>query len=217
MSSGSLQDRLLLDNPEGQEQNALLQEFMKLYSGGDGTQLPAAAQEQQQAGNYKTVDPTPEFCIKSKSSDGKTKIFLNMCSAEHLPSPKDITDQELVSLLESEDPSRFRVPMSLGEPHAEVDKSGNGCTVYDIVISKSFCDKISKNDLFMGFFMSVVMEGLENKYEVTLNREWVKLRNKKCMGKVLTQHIRTESKPWIMEMDPSTYPARPDAGRCVSE
>lgn len=193
-------ESLLLENSENDDQNALLEEFMKLYGG------EAPVQPDDKDKNYKTVEPTPEFCIKTKSADGKTKIFLNMCTADHIPSPKDISDQELIALLDSEDPSRFRVPMSLGEPHAEVDKGGNGCTAYDIAISQSFCEKIKTSDLFMGFFMSVIMEGLESKYEVTVAREWVKLKNKKCMGKILTQHIRNQSKPWIQEVDPSSYP-----------
>ena len=39
-----------------------------------------------------------------------------------MPAAKDITDEELLRLLEAEDPSGFRIPMSLGEPHAELDK-----------------------------------------------------------------------------------------------
>ena len=39
-----------------------------------------------------------------------------------LPAPKDISDDELVRLLDAEDPSGFRIPMSLGEPHVELDK-----------------------------------------------------------------------------------------------
>jgi len=51
-----------------------------------------------------------------------------VCLVQHfsvlhqLPAPKDITDEELLKLLEAEDPSGFRIPMSLGEPRAELDK-----------------------------------------------------------------------------------------------
>ena len=45
--------------------------------------------------------------------------FADVCQ---LPAPKDIGDEELLKLLEAEDPSGFRIPMSLGEPHAELDK-----------------------------------------------------------------------------------------------
>lgn len=34
-----------------------------------------------------------------------------------------MTDEELLKLLDSEDPFGYRIPMSLGEPHAELDKS----------------------------------------------------------------------------------------------
>lgn len=38
-----------------------------------------------------------------------------------MPSPKDITDEQLLVLLESGDPTQYRVPLSLGEPHTEKD------------------------------------------------------------------------------------------------
>ena len=50
------------------------------------------------------------------------KIFLFIFQ---LPAPKDISDEELLKLLEEEDEEEqlsFRIPMSLGDPHAEVDK-----------------------------------------------------------------------------------------------
>lgn len=188
------QKKLLLTGESEAEKEALIKDFIDMYG------APSAQPNPEQQANYKTVHPTAEFCIKSKSEDG-SKVFLNMCTAEHIPTPKDISDQELVALLDSDDPSGYRVPMSLGEPHAEVDRTGNGCTAYDIVISDQFCNKIKVNDLFMGFFMSVIMEGIDSKYNVKLSREWVKLKNKKSMGNILPQHIRNASKPWIMEMD----------------
>lgn len=49
---------------------------------------------------------------------------------QQVPPPKDISDDELLRLLEAEDPSGFRIPMSLGEPHAELDKGA----VSDILV-----------------------------------------------------------------------------------
>lgn len=84
------------------------------------------------------------LCLKTKTKDNR-KVFLNVCTTQNvrsppqfitpaelrlvlhssfqIPKPKDVTDEELLRLIESEDPSSYRVPMSLGEPHAEVDKS----------------------------------------------------------------------------------------------
>ena len=40
-----------------------------------------------------------------------------------VPSTKDLTDDELLKVLESDDMTHFRIPMCIGEAHAEVDKS----------------------------------------------------------------------------------------------
>ena len=40
-----------------------------------------------------------------------------------MPVPKDISEEELLRVIESADPTGYRVPLSLGEPHAEIDKS----------------------------------------------------------------------------------------------
>ncbi|XP_053307659.1 PIH1 domain-containing protein 1 [Spea bombifrons] len=150
----------------------------------------------------KQIRPQPGFCIKTKTSKD-TKIFINICKSSHIPAPPDLNERELVTILESDDPSGYRVPMSIGEPHVEVDNSGGGCTAYDIVINNSFFDKIKGNELFREFFITVAMEGLENKYELELSREWRMLKNRKFMGSVFEQNIRTQSKPIIQEMNPS--------------
>lgn len=54
--------------------------------------------------------------------DGGGKVFINVCTSDVLPAPEDITDQELIKILESDQPSDFRVPMSIGPPHEEKDK-----------------------------------------------------------------------------------------------
>lgn len=61
----------------------------------------------------------------------------------------------------------------------------------------------------MGFFMTVVYEGLENKYNMNLSRDWVRLKNKKSIGQIIPQKIRTKGKPvGIEEMDDSNIDMR---------
>ncbi|KAM8927758.1 PIH1 domain-containing protein 1 [Pelodytes ibericus] len=154
------------------------------------------------------VRPQPGFCIKTRTSKN-TKIFINICKSSYIPAPPDLSEQELVTILESDDPSGYRVPMSIGEPHVEVDNSGSGCTAYDIIINDSFFEKMKANELFREFFITVAMEGLENKYEMELSREWKMLKNRKFMGLISEQNIRTKSKPIIQEMDTSVSPNNP--------
>ncbi|KAK1138529.1 PIH1 domain-containing protein 1 [Acipenser oxyrinchus oxyrinchus] len=125
--------------------------------------LLQAAQEMQSqvTPNSKPIKPEPGFCVKTKTSGGG-KVFVNICQSSQIP-PPDISEAELVELLQSEDPSGFRVPMSLGEPHAEIDNSSNGCTAYDVVINPECFNKAKGSELVLEFLICVA-RGLENKY-----------------------------------------------------
>ena len=77
----------------------------------------------QPEGKY--VLPEPRCVIKVKN-DNDEKVFLNICTSNELPAPRDISEEELAKLLDDPDALNFRVPIGLGNPHAEVDKTGNG-------------------------------------------------------------------------------------------
>jgi len=91
--------------------------------------------------------------------------------------------------------------MSLGEAHKELDNSGKSCTAYDVVINSEFYEIILSRDVMRGFLLTVTMEGLEAKYNISLDRNWSVLKNRKFLGSLPEQNIRTVSKPWIMEMN----------------
>jgi hypothetical protein len=48
--------------------------------------------------------------------------------------------------------------------------AGEACSAYDVCISPDFCKKIFENATFMGFLMSILIEGLEEKYKIKLDR-----------------------------------------------
>ena len=73
--------------------------------------------------------------------------------------------------------------------------------MYDVVINESYLLKIQKNNFLMRFFMTVVFEGIESKYSLTLSRDWIMLKNKKCIGDINRHKIRNRSKPVIQEMN----------------
>ncbi|XP_072016431.1 PIH1 domain-containing protein 1-like [Amphiura filiformis] len=198
MSTNSKSDKSLLvpdEEIEGGLQDALYKQLLLQAAEAGHLDLPG---NEGQEPISKLVTPEPGFCVKTKDDQGN-KIFVNICKTEHMPAPKDISDEDLVKLLQSDEPD-FRVPLSIGEPHAEVDKGGKGCTAYDIAINSEFYNKIGTSDLFKGFFMSVVIEGLENKYNILLDKNWIQLKNKKCHGVITEHNIRTKSKPRISEV-----------------
>ncbi|CAN9505860.1 unnamed protein product [Ophioblennius macclurei] len=174
-------------------------------------QLLLQTMEQMQTENpdSKVIRPQPGMCVKTVSEPDKQKVFINICQSHAVPPPPEISKDELVELLQSDDPSGYRVPMSLGEPHTEVDNSSQGCTAYDVVINQDFFQKCQNDPLFHQFIILVSVEGLENKYNLELSRVWKVLKNRKFLGSVVEQNIRTKSRPVIEELQPQECKATP--------
>ena len=82
--------------------------------------------------------PKPGYVIKLRSSKDE-KVFINVCTSDKIPAPKEVSDQELVDILQSVDPTQYRVPMSLGEPHVELDNRGQGVVYSILEIRDSQC------------------------------------------------------------------------------
>lgn len=101
--------------------------------------------------------------------------------------------------------------MSIGEGRTEPDKSGAPATVYDVAINPEFFKKIEKDDLFQTFFLTVVFEGLQDKYQCELDmQKYTILKNRKSIGTLQSHRIQirdiktSENKvnpPLIEELD----------------
>lgn len=130
------------------------------------------------------------FCVKTFMKPDNKKIFVNICLTEAIPCPRDITNEELMKILNSEDPSSYRVPMSIGEGRTELDKSGAPATVYDVAINPKFFTKIENDDLFHTFFLTVVFEGLQDKYQFEIDsQKYSVLKNRKSIGTLQSHRI----------------------------
>ncbi|XP_063532348.1 PIH1 domain-containing protein 1-like [Cydia strobilella] len=139
----------------------------------------------------KIVKPRPGFCVKTFTKPDNKKVFVNICLTEAIPSPRDITNDELMQILSSEDPSSYRVPMSIGEGRTEPDKSGAPATVYDVAINPEFFKKIEKDDLFQTFFLTVVFEGLQDKYQFEIEmQKFTVLKHRKSIGTLQSHRIQ---------------------------
>ena len=95
----------------------------------------------------KFIIPKPGFVIKIKNDTGE-KIFMNVLSSSELPPPKDISEHELQQLIDNPDATQFRIPLALGDPHAETDKSGNGIHVIFLYIIYK-CRKKFSNSTYL--------------------------------------------------------------------
>ncbi|XP_062295406.1 PIH1 domain-containing protein 1 [Scomber scombrus] len=195
---------LLNSEMELQQQEELYQQLLLQTMGNMQTENP----------DSKVIRPQPGMCVKTVSESGMQKVFINICQSNSVPRPPHLSREELVELLQSEDPSGYRVPMTLGEPHTEIDNNSKGCTAYDVVINQEFFQMCQKDPLFQQFVILVSLEGLEHKYNLALSRDWKVLKNRKFLGSVSEQNIRTKSRPVIQELQPqqsfSATARRPD-------
>ncbi|XP_053462581.1 PIH1 domain-containing protein 1 isoform X2 [Nycticebus coucang] len=163
--------------------------------------LLQASKEFQQAQTNRPdstqIQPQPGFCIKTNSSEGK--VFINICHSASIPPPADVTEDELLQMLE-EDQTGFRIPMSLGEPHAELDAKGQGCTAYDVAVNSDFYRRMQNSDFLRELVVTIAREGLEDKYSLQLNPEWRMLKNRTFLGSISQQKIRSQQRPRIQEL-----------------
>ncbi|KAI6660521.1 PIH1 domain-containing protein 1 [Oopsacas minuta] len=141
--------------------------------------------------------PTPVFCLKTKLNNTNDKIFINVCTSDQMKKPPDVTDEELIKIIRTQDCSQYRVPLSLGEPRTELDRSHNACVVYDVIVHSCLYTESQKRPIMMEFLLLLLVEGLEAKYDIELNREMRRMQNIKCMGTPTEHRIRTQSKPRI--------------------
>lgn len=183
---------LLNTELELQQQEELYQQLL----------LQTMGKIQSEAPDSRVIKPQPGMCVKTILESSKEKVFINICQSNSVPPPPHMSRDELVELLQSEDPSGYRVPMSLGEPHTEIDNSSQGCTAYDVVINQDFFQTCQKDPLFQQFIILVSVEGLENKYNLELSRDWKVMKNRKFLGSIGEQNIRTKSRPVIQELQP---------------
>ncbi|MBW01785.1 PIH1 domain-containing protein 1, partial [Eschrichtius robustus] len=104
--------------------------------------------------------------------------------------------------------------MSLGEPHAELDAKGQGCTAYDVAVNSDFYRRMQNSDFLRELVITIAREGLEDKYSLPLNPEWRILKNRPFLGSISQQNIRPQQRPRIQELGNLYMPdsPRPEKG-----
>ncbi|XP_019864189.1 PREDICTED: PIH1 domain-containing protein 1-like, partial [Amphimedon queenslandica] len=75
------------------------------------------------------------------------------------------------------------------------------CTVYDVIVGSSFYDTIQSRPIMKDFLLTIVLEGLEEKYTLRLCRECKIMKNRKFLGNLPEQNVRKAPKPFIIEME----------------
>ncbi|GJQ82114.1 hypothetical protein Trydic_g15901 [Trypoxylus dichotomus] len=139
----------------------------------------------------KLVKPVPGFCVKSREIGTETKVFINVCKTDAIPPPpKHITEDELAELLESDEVTEYRVPMSIGEMRTEPDKKGEEAKVCDVAINDIFFVTLEKSQMFRNFVMSIIFEAISNKHKVFATDERILMKQRKVFGNLQVHRIQ---------------------------
>ncbi|XP_032595409.1 PIH1 domain-containing protein 1 isoform X2 [Drosophila grimshawi] len=157
------------------------------------------------------AQPTPGYCVKSFKLNSNEKFFINVCVAPEVPAPKDVTDEELIAILESTKPGSFRVPMSISEMRTTKDRSDNSVEVCDIAINPKFLAKTKKSQLFNNFFLQIVAEALSEKHNIQISMEnTIILTNRKFIGTLVAHRVRNDdvkqAEKFDIAIDSSDFP-----------
>lgn len=119
------------------------------------------------------------------------KYFVNVCQTPEIPPPEDLTDEELTEILSSDETSSFRIPMSISEPRISKDKSNNPVEVVDIAVHPNFFAKLQKSLIYHQFFLALMAEALNDKYNVQIKMDKViVLNNRKVVGTLVQHRVR---------------------------
>ncbi|CRL00440.1 CLUMA_CG013703, isoform D [Clunio marinus] len=141
---------------------------------------------------FKIVLPYPGMCIKAFKTGSKEKFFINICHTSEIPAPKDISEKELHKLIETQNATEFKVPLSVTKPRVGKDKSGNDVEISDVAINTEFyTKKIKRSDgLFYHFLITLVFESLEQKYQIVIDTtNFILLKNRACIDKLVEHQI----------------------------
>ena len=114
---------------------------------------PAAAQNQGEQ-----VTPLPGFVAKTRSATHKgRKVFINVCQSDHVDKPAPVEGAD-----DSEE-VQMRIPMSLGPPREDLDKSGEVCTVYDVVFNPEAVEMALREEEMRQFMMNIAVYQIQQK------------------------------------------------------
>lgn len=159
-----------------------------------GDQLEKMFKESQETASrapFKMVRPYPGICIKSFTVKSKTKFFINICHTKEIPAPRDVSESELHEIIESQNASSFKVPLSVTKPRETKGKKGEPVEVSDVAVnSEFFAKKIKRGDgLFYHFLVTLIFESLEQKYQIEIDTNNFILLNRASIGELVPHQI----------------------------
>lgn len=149
------------------------------------------SQETSSRAPFKMVRPYPGICIKSFKVKSRAKFFINICHTKEIPAPRDVTESDLHELIETQNATNFKVPLSVTKPRDGKGKDGKTIEVSDVAVNTEFfAKKIKRGDgLFYQFLVTLIFEALEQKYQIEIDTTNFILLNRASIGELVPHQI----------------------------
>ncbi|KOX80466.1 Protein kintoun [Melipona quadrifasciata] len=145
------------------------------------------------------VSPQPSYVIKT-SVNGDQKCFINVCTSEHVqPSFKQ------------GDRGQWSIPHLLTPPRDDLDKKNVRCKVFDVIFHPDTIFLFLKHTKLRKIIDDTAMDGVENNFNVELDRKNIKFPHTRYMGVCHPTVIRKpskdvpEKKVGGLDIDPEIY------------
>ncbi len=152
---------------------------------------------------------TDEFLESAaRDGEGSDKVFINICTHEHIGQPK--TQKKLDD--EGKEVEGVNIPLSIGAPRLQTDKSGGRCVAVDCIINPTVLAEAIKDTTGAekNFICQLALNYVEQKHNCKLDQQYKlpKLRYKGDAAAPDPQWVRdTRSEPKIEEVASEAAPA----------
>ncbi|KAI6646663.1 Protein kintoun-like [Oopsacas minuta] len=155
--------------------------------------------ERERGYNVKFLNPTPGFVVKTRLKDGGMKIFINIATN---PEIKTATPGPLEILPSGQAGKKWSIPYSL-VPGREgpLDAKKQKCTIYDCIFNPETYKQAEDNPKFKEIMVTTALDGIENKFNVNLERKPLKYPKITYKGAPSTSVIRKSNEKAKEEFD----------------
>ncbi|XP_066497537.1 protein kintoun [Hoplias malabaricus] len=133
--------------------------------------------ERERGINVQFIHRKPHHVLKT-SVNSKEKCFINICSNELISKPSLTAGQGK----NGDGGQHWSLPYCLIPGRSDQDDTGNTCTIYDVVFHPDTLYIAEKNNRFMKLVNSTATQGIEDAFQVKLDKTNVKALKAKYKG-----------------------------------
>ncbi|KAL5009024.1 hypothetical protein ScPMuIL_014605 [Solemya velum] len=133
--------------------------------------------ENDRGSDIQFIHPEPGHVLKT-SVDGEMKAFINISKSDKLDKPGSRREKNA----QGQSGLHWTIPHSFAPPREDLDKNNTKCKVFDVVFHPDTYRLAESNKKFMKMVEDTALDGIEQRFEVKLDRQNIKRPNMKFKG-----------------------------------